>query len=291
MVVEISVVIPAFNAQDTIGEQLEALAAQEFAGSWEVVVADNGSTDDTVARALEHAASLPDLRVVDASQHRGASHARNVGAEAAKAPFLIFLDADDAAQPGWLATMAEASRTADLIAGHTVLILRDAVAGDQVTTHSAPTAWSRVLPSEGFLDANPAANLGVRRSVWSDVGGFRTNMLAGEDTAFCWDVQLAGHPLVRVPDAVVFYRSRADISGFARQQFTWGVGVVQLYVAFREHGAPRSSAIGALARWAILIVSSPAALFSADSRRRWVGRISRRAGRAVGSIRYRALCL
>ncbi|HEY2642401.1 MAG TPA: glycosyltransferase family A protein, partial [Galbitalea sp.] len=129
------------------GEQLEALAAQEFAGSWEVVVADNGSTDDTVARALEHAASLPDLRVVDASQHRGASHARNVGAGAAKAPFLIFLDADDAAQPGWLPAMAEAARSADLITGRIVIILQHPVAGDQITNHCAPTQWSRLLRS------------------------------------------------------------------------------------------------------------------------------------------------
>ncbi len=292
VVVEISVVIPAFNARDTIGEQLEALAGQEWTGSWEVVVADNGSMDDTVARALEHAGSLPELQVVDASQRRGPSHARNVGAEAARAPFLIFLDADDIAQPGWLETMAEASRNADLIAGHTVSILRDPVTGDRPTSHqSAPTRWSRVLPSEGFLDASPAANLGVRRSAWREVGGFRTDMMAGEDTAFCWDVQLAGHALVRVPEATVLYRARAEVSGLARQQFTWGIGVVQLYVAFRSQGAPRSSTIGALARWAVLIVSSPAALFSADFRRSWVGRVSQRAGRAVGSLRFRVLNL
>ena len=72
---DVTVVIPAFNVAPTIEDQLAALAEQRFDGSWEVVVADNGSTDETRAVAARWAEKLPSLRVVDASQRRGVSHA------------------------------------------------------------------------------------------------------------------------------------------------------------------------------------------------------------------------
>ena len=79
----LSVIIPARDAGATIGTQLEALAAQQWPGRWEVIVADNGSRDDTVARAEAWRDRLPGLRVIDASSVPGASHARNVAAELA----------------------------------------------------------------------------------------------------------------------------------------------------------------------------------------------------------------
>ena len=115
--VAISIVIPAFNAEKTIDAQLEALSRQSWSGGWEVIVADNGSTDDTAEHVAHWEARLPGFRVVDASARRGAGHARNVGARAARGDYLLFVDADDVVQPGWLASMAEAAGRHPLIAG------------------------------------------------------------------------------------------------------------------------------------------------------------------------------
>nr|NLI51561.1 glycosyltransferase [Propionibacterium sp.] len=286
---DFSVVIPAHNAARTIGRQLAALGRQNWAGPWEVVVADNGSTDDTAARALDFVDTLPSLRVVDASDRRGASHARNVGARAARAPYLLFLDADDEASEGWLQAMADAAASAALIAG--VTRARREGPGDAEAGLGRPSAWSRIAPSAGFLDAAASSNLGVRRDVWEAVGGFREDMAANEDTAFCWDVQLAGHDLVHVPDAVVSYSMRGSLRGLARQQFAWGVGAAQLYALFRDRGAPRPSVAGALLRWVALLVMAPAGIAIPRLRRDWVGRLARRAGRLHGSLRYRVLSL
>ncbi len=105
----VSVVIALRNKGPWIGAQLEALAAQRYAGPWEVVVVDNGSTDDgpQVARAM--AEPLPELRVVDASDRRGTSHARNVGAHAARGDLLLYCDGDDVVAPGWIEAMVEAA--------------------------------------------------------------------------------------------------------------------------------------------------------------------------------------
>lgn len=289
--IEVSVVIPAFNAADSIGAQLEALAQQGWAGEWEVVVADNGSTDDTVAAVLRSSGHLARLHVVDASGRRGPSHARNEGARHARGDYLLFLDADDVVDDVWLAKMAEASRSADFIAGDVMPSLGGVPIALAQAGLGRRTAWSRILPSPGFLDAAASSNMGVRKSVWESVGGFREDMVAGEDTAFSWDVQLAGHQLVRVPGATVRYHQRPDLCSLARQQYRWGVGVAQLYALFRDRGAPRPSVRGALVRWLALIVSAPLAMTGESRRRDWVGRSARRAGRLAGSLRFRVLCL
>ncbi|GAA1058095.1 glycosyl transferase [Agromyces luteolus] len=283
----LSVIIPARDAGATIGTQLEALAAQGWQGPWEVIVADNGSRDDTVARAEACRDRLPELRVVDASSVPGASHARNVAAETASGDYLLFLDADDIAEPGWLAAMAAAAAEHSFIAG--VSTASHDSASDPRAGMGRTTKWSAILPSKGFLDAAATNNLGVSAEVWREVGGFRESMLASMDTAFCWDAQLRGHPLVRVDGAHVTYRMRTSLRELWRQQYRWGIGSVQLYVLFREHGAPRSSSLGGAVRMLGLVAMAPFSIWSVDRRRDWVGRAARRAGRIAGSIRFGVL--
>ena len=107
----ISVVIPVRDGAATIGDQLEALGQQTYQGEWEIVIADNGSTDGT-AELAERSWSHPRaaLRVVDASSRPGSSFARNRGAIEAAGDFLAFCDADDIVAPGWL-TRSPAPRT------------------------------------------------------------------------------------------------------------------------------------------------------------------------------------
>ena len=77
--------IPAHDVGATLGAQLDALLAQEWAGTWEIVVVDNRSTDDTagVARAATRPRD-PRVRVVDAPDRAGLCHARAVGIAAAR---------------------------------------------------------------------------------------------------------------------------------------------------------------------------------------------------------------
>ena len=77
-----SVVIPTYNAAATLDATLAALAAQEDVAPFEVVIADNGSVDDSAEVARRWADRLPLLRVVDASRARGVAAARNDGIRA-----------------------------------------------------------------------------------------------------------------------------------------------------------------------------------------------------------------
>jgi glycosyltransferase involved in cell wall biosynthesis len=89
----VSVVIPAFNASSTIDETLRSVRSQSH-GQLEIIVVDDGSTDDTVAVAQRHAAQ--DSRIIIISQcNAGVAAARNAGWQAARADFIAFIDADD----------------------------------------------------------------------------------------------------------------------------------------------------------------------------------------------------
>ena len=113
---EVSVVIPAFNAQATLGDQLEALTRQTEPGAFEVVVVDNGNTDATRDVALTFASRLP-LRIVDARERSSEPYARNVGLREAATRSVAFCDADDVVAPGWVAAMQRALSTHDLVTG------------------------------------------------------------------------------------------------------------------------------------------------------------------------------
>ncbi|MDN4481744.1 glycosyltransferase [Demequina muriae] len=289
--VALSVVIPCFDSAQSLPRQLGALAAQEWDGAWEVVIADNGSTDATADVARSWSDRLPALTVVDASARRGAAHARNVGARHARFAHVVWIDADDAVQPGFLAAMADALAQDEFCCGSWDAPHEDASL--EALPDSAGRGWRAVIADRGFLDAVGACNgIGVSRDAFDAGGGFPEDMTWGsEDTAFCWSMQLAGHPMVRVAGARVAVHPRVTAREIWRQQVNWGIGAVDAYRRFRDRGAPRSSTVGALVRWCVLILAAPAAALVPRWRYRWMGTVARRWGRLRGSIRFRTLYL
>ncbi len=97
----VSVTIPAYNAATTLAETLESVLAQDHP-SFEVVVVDDGSSDETAAVARRYA---PRVRVVQKS-NGGLADARNAGVRAARGALIALLDADDLCSPGRLSTQA-----------------------------------------------------------------------------------------------------------------------------------------------------------------------------------------
>ena len=90
----VSVIIPAYNAAPTIGKALRALRAQSYAGRLEVVVVDDGSSDETSSIIR----TFPEVRLV-VQQNAGPARARNRGAAEASGYILLFTDADCVPEP------------------------------------------------------------------------------------------------------------------------------------------------------------------------------------------------
>lgn len=284
--VRASVVIPAFDAATTIDAQLGALAAQSFDGEWEVIVADNGSTDDTVARTHRWRDRLPGLRVVDASRRRGPSAARNIAAESARGEVLLFCDADDAAAPDWVRALAASLETADAASGSRRY--------DQLNrARLGPADWLEPTFTKQPLTHLAAAsshNLGARAEVFAALGGFDESMAAGEDIDFCWRLQLSGYRFVGAPAAVMQIRRREGLLSTYRQAYAYGRADRVLEVKFAGIAVPsddgpsdvptpsdqreRSSPIGRLKERGLRL---PDPVFALD-------RLGRRLGRRFGRI-------
>ena len=89
----ISIIIPAYNAQEWIADALESCVSQQY-HPFQIIIVDDGSTDNTYAIASRYMDANVDLRVLRTA-NKGASAARNTGLSSAKGEYVIFLDADD----------------------------------------------------------------------------------------------------------------------------------------------------------------------------------------------------
>ena len=285
-ITKLSVIIPCFNAANTIAVQLEALARQHWGEPWEVIVSDNGSTDETLAVVKQYQEKLPNLRIVDSSDRRGAAHARNVGASAAAADALAFCDADDEVAPGWVAAMGEALSKYDFVAGK-----RDyKKLNEPWTLKARPLSQQDKLKKSSYLPHASSCNIGIKRLVHEASGGFDEIILGVEDTEYCWRIQLAGTQLHFVKDAMVHYRLRYSIKGIYHQARLWGEYDVLLYKKYRPLGMPKLSLKTSMKAWLRLLKSFPQVLSKKD-RAGWVSKFAGRLGRLQGCIKYRVLAL
>ncbi len=239
----ISVIIPCRNCESLLGDQLRAVARQQCDWPWELIVADNGSRDGTVALARSFEKTLPALRVIDASERRGAAYARNAGAAASIGALLLFCDADDEMGASYLQAMGRALESNAFVAcrydyarlNHSWLVAaRDG--GGQTDG-----------PGTGFchptLAYAGAGGLGIRKAIHGAVGGFDESLRAGagqEDSDYCIRVQLAGSPLMFVPDAVMHVRMKTTVPAVFQQARAWAESGA--YVRQRYH--PDASADG-----------------------------------------------
>jgi glycosyltransferase involved in cell wall biosynthesis len=279
---KLSVVIPCLNAAATIGVQLEALARQDCP-PWEIIVADNGSKDESVAVAQGYKDRLPRLRVVDAHKKRGAAHARNVGAAAATGHALAFVDADDEVDRGWVRAMRAA------------LSKHDFVASRMDFTKLNPSWMAKNRPQAiglqkiaypPYLYHAGGSGLGVKRSLHFAVHGFDESLLALEDTDYCFRLQLLGVEFRFVPHAIVHIQLRRQVGALFRQSRMWAQYNVLMYKRYRQDKRLPHAWHGHLSKWITLVRCAPALLYK-ESRAGWMSALGWQVGLLQGAIRYR----
>lgn len=188
----VAIVIPARNAGKTLGPVLDDLAAMPL-GDAEVVVVDDGSTDDTAALAKGYANRLPGLVVV-AGAGAGPAAARNRGVGHTNSEWIGFVDADVRVPPAWLKRALTHTADADVIEG--------VVVADGGTDVGLIRHWPIGHGPGSFL----TANLWVRRALFDRVGGFDEGYAsAREDTDLGWRLVAAGARVVNDDQLVVFH--------------------------------------------------------------------------------------
>lgn len=275
---DVSVVIPVHNGVPLLGEQLDALVRQTFAGTLEVIVADNLSTDGTADFARRWSDRL-DLRVVAAADGRGVNHARDTGVRAASADRILVCDADDVACDEWAERMVLALDGHDHVGGP---LRFDRLNDAEVVAWYPEDPDDSLSCSEGFLPYAVGANCGFRRGVFDAIGGYDTSLAeGGDDVDFSWRAQLAGFTIGFVPGAWIDYRLRGDLGGLYRQMRGRGRGVSALRRKFAgDLAEPVGMTLAGLAWW--VASRAPLALLDRRWRGRWVRAVAFHRGLLLG---------
>ncbi len=278
-----SVVIPTRRRPDLLSHQLRSLGAQDFQQDWEVIVADNAGDECTATVVASFARTLPSVHSVDASGLAGGGPVRNEGARHARGRYLLFLDDDDEAGPGFLRAMVDALHEYAFVAArldHTTLN------HNWVARALEPWQTDRLLDVWGFLPHASGCALGIRREVFEGVGGWRGGMPHSDDVEFCWDVQLAGTSLHLAEGAVVHYRHRTSALAYLSQEWRSGVADLLLYARFGNEGMPQPTP-----GWgqppAPAFLASLLKLRSAGDALVWLGALVRRVSRMLAIRAYR----
>ncbi len=241
---DVSVIIACYNSATTIRETLEAIVAQEWDRPWEIILADNGSTDATVAIFHEVAAEHPGraMRSIDASAEKGKAFAMNLVVPQAAGRAIIMADSDDVVAPGWLAAMGGALDSAEIVGAASDYRRLNT---DWVLEYRMPDPASRDRIQEryvtGYQPGLPFVSghcMGFTRALFDVLGGFDTSYTVADDIDFSFRAQLAGHEIVMVPAAVVHYRYRDTIASIRRQAFFYAKDQVKLCQRFPELALP-----------------------------------------------------
>lgn len=280
----LSVVIPAHDAREWIGEQLEAIRAQDEVWLDEVIVVDSASTDGTAAMVRSRAHEWGKIRLIG-EQRPGGNRARNTGARAVSSDAVLCCDADDVVGDGWLRALRAALAGHDLVRGRYELgRLNDAASIDargSVASTGAPDP-SRPIPGLG-------GNCGFWTVTWRTLGGLAEHHYGSDEEEFFLRAHLRGMKIGYAHDAVVHYRLRSSYRDLYRQQRSWASNRAQLYKEFHESGlVDRRGVLEAARSWAWLVANS-GAVRSTEARRRgqWTRVAAANVGRLRGSVRHR----
>ena len=278
---KVSVIIPCLNGADTIGIQLEELANQQLPELMEVIVSDNGSTDETIAVVHQYKKQLPNLFIVETTAKKGAAYTRNTGILAASGDAFLFIDADDKIAPGWLSAMTKALLEHDLVIGSIDLKYLN-----------KPWRVKKDVELQGlkqpihppFLSWGGSSNMGFTRSLYQTVGGFDESVIQLEDTEICWRSQLAGFKLYYESQAIVHYRLKHTLRGTYQQARNWGEAYVFLLNKYGQP-IPKIFKLKLLLGFRHLLIDlvkirNKAGVFS------WVRRLGWRVGEMQGCIKY-----
>lgn len=223
-----SVIIPAYNSSGTLSDCLAALEAQTVPrAQFEVIVVDDGSTDDT----SKVAALFPVHLILQAN--RGPAAARNRGARAARGAVLVFTDADCVPSENWLFEMVQPLADPGTVAvkGAYRTRQRSWVARfAQIEFEERYEMLERTIRVD-MVDTYAAA---YRKDVFLELGGFDEAFPApnGEDLDLSYRLEAAGHRLAFNPRALVFHTHPARLRTYLRLKYSrayWRVMVYRRY--------------------------------------------------------------
>jgi glycosyltransferase involved in cell wall biosynthesis len=222
----ISVIIPAHNEAALIGRVVSAVLAQKPADAdLEVLVVDDGSTDETPAVARAAGARVVPLAGVQGNP----AAARNRGAAAATGELLVFLDADCLPAEGWLAALLGAhDRGAAAVGG--ALDLPAGLSRSARCDYYCGWYHMHSRRPAGTVSNHPPGNFSIRRDLFARTCGFVERhpiAYAHEELALQAELSRAGVTIQFEPAAIIWHRNRSGWGNLLRRNYRWGYSALE----------------------------------------------------------------
>jgi lipopolysaccharide/colanic/teichoic acid biosynthesis glycosyltransferase/glycosyltransferase involved in cell wall biosynthesis len=216
----ISVIVPAYNAANTIDHCLNALADQTIAAEdYEIIVVDDGSSDETCGRVKAHAG----VQLVT-QPHAGPAAARNLGAQRAKGDVLLFTDADCAPGREWIERMLGPFDNREIVGVKGAYVTRQREIVARFVQLEYETRYQR-MARHRYIDFIDTYAAGYRRGVFLANGGFDSIFPSAsvEDQELSFRLARQGYKMVFVPEASVCHLGHpGSIQAYWRRKFRIG---------------------------------------------------------------------
>ncbi len=216
--IKYSVIIPAYNAERTLPLTLEALQRQTVPRDrYEVIVVDDGSTDETARIATEFGA-----RVIR-QENQGPAAARNAGVRAARGEIVLFTDADCAPCEDWIEKMTAPFKDPEVVGAKGAYLTRQRSLMARFVQLEYEDRYDRManFAQIDFIDTYSAA---YRRDVFLANNGFDTIFPTAsvEDQEFSFRLAQKGYRMVFVPEARVYHLHDETLKQYIRRKFFIG---------------------------------------------------------------------
>ena len=214
----VSVVIVNYNGIKYVEHCVYAVLNSTY-GKMEVIVVDNGSTDDSVLHLKHQFGHDNRFKVIEIGENRGPAFARNRGIEIADGKYIAFLDNDTEPEPTWLEPLIETMENDPMIGACQckLLLMKERNKIDYVGDYISNIGFLIQRVPAGEIDIGKAdsrdeilsaksAGMIIRADVFREIGGFDEDyFIYVEETDLCWRVWLTGYRVIFVPESKVYH--------------------------------------------------------------------------------------
>ncbi len=230
---EISVIIPMYNAEKTIIQTLEGLESQTRR-DFEVIVVDDGSTDTSIGLVgeFDNRTRLP-IKLIR-QENSGPAKARNVGVEHSSGRIIFFLDSDCIPAPNCIEAMVSPLNGTVIGCNCGYRVKNEDSIIARYIDYEIAKRHQRIVDKS--IDAFGAYAASFIKDIFTKVGGFSTEYAAAnaEDFDLGFNIRRMGYDLIFTGETFVYHYHPGSLTAYLRQQYTRGYWRVKMYLRNRD---------------------------------------------------------
>jgi cellulose synthase/poly-beta-1,6-N-acetylglucosamine synthase-like glycosyltransferase len=231
----VSIVIPMYNEEKTVGECIEAILNQSYPSEqYEIIVVSDGCNDNSeeIVRNIMKSANKFYIKMVR-QENQGAAAARNFGAKSSRGAIVLFIDADCIADFRWIEEMIKPLSKNNVAGVQGAYKTKQKEIVAKLSQIEFEERFKKLQQTE-YVDFVGSFSAAYKREVFEKFNGFNTKFVMNEDVDLAYRISSDGYKLYFNPGAVVYHLHPESLSKYIRLKFWRGFWRTILYRKFRN---------------------------------------------------------